>query len=113
MKTILNKGNLAILRAIARYELMSALDADETIKTLEDARAYARRVECPSGELLTFQKCADFMRGLPLNVMFETYKIARKFCWACGLDYDKLDGYQLFDIDTAYWDALGMVLAHD
>lgn len=98
---------------IARIELMSALEADESLKTLDDARAYARRVECHDGRPLTAEKCSDFLRGLPFNVMYMTYEICKRFCWAIGLDFDSLDDSDRFDIDTMYWRELGEVLCSD
>lgn len=114
MKRILTVKNRQKMVAGLRKYIKEVLSQEDYIKTFADCAREARRTQCYKGQMLTGEKVADWLRGLPLGTEYMTYNIVNMLLDMVNIKREDFDRgvYQedSYDLDCFYWSSLGWII---
>ena len=117
---ILTKKNKAILYKKLTDYLREVLDEEESYSTFEDLYQEAKRVEVYGNiRYLTPSLIAEWLKGLPISTEYATYDIClmimdfldldKSYAAKLG-DEDSIYVESQTDIDSYYWETLGIII---
>lgn len=113
-RKFLTVKNKAKLYKVLKTYLVEVIQEEGYLDSMDKVVADVVRVKCyKASPLLTLDKVEDYLRGLSLSIMYDSYTICKFLFASLNLEYEKEnDKYieESCDIDSWYWHCLAMCI---
>lgn len=112
---VLTQKNRRKLYVELKKYLNEVLQDEEYINTMEKLKADVIRVQCyPASPYLTRKKCAEYLRGLPVNTEYLTQNIVDMLLSIVNINREDFNNGLYIEnmhvLDDFYWHCLGCII---